>query len=69
MNLHTYETGPLTEGWECSHCAAPFEAGGLHYVAPAYPDLAFCRPECAESWTVREARKSTSNPNQIGLAL
>lgn len=69
MTLHTYENSALTEGWECSYCAAPFEHGGEHHVSPLYPGHAFCRPECAEIWITRESKKSTSNPAQVGFAL
>jgi hypothetical protein len=69
MILHPYETGPLCEGWTCTFCGAPLEPDSTHYVNPVDPDGAFCRPACAESYALREARKATSAPGQLGLAL
>ncbi len=67
MNLHSYPASPLTEGWDCTYCGTPL--GDSHLVNPADPDGTFCRPACAETWALREARKRTSNPRQVGLAL
>jgi hypothetical protein len=69
MILHAYETGPLCEGWTCTHCGCDLELGGTHYVNPAAPDGAFCSPGCAVTYAEREARRSTSQPGQLGLAL
>ena len=67
--LHTYENGPLTEGWDCQHCAAPFEDGGTHVEHPGHPGLAFCRAECCAAYLTRESKKRTSNAHQVGFAL
>ena len=67
MNLESYDANPLTEGWTCEYCGGGLE--GVHYVDPRRPGPAFCRPACAESYTLREARKATRSPGQLGLAL
>ena len=66
--LHTYDNGPMTEGWDCAYCAAPFLPGGQHHEHPTRSGLAFCRAECAEDYLTRESRRRTSQPDQIGLA-
>ena len=67
--LHTYDNGPLTEGWDCVYCAVPFPKGGTHVESPDHPGLYFCRPGCAESYIARESRRRTSSPEQVGFCL
>lgn len=69
MMLHAYETTALQVGWDCTHCGRELQPDGTHYVNPDAPDGAFCRPACAEDHALRESRKATSNPRQVGLAL
>ena len=66
--FHTYENGPLTDGWDCVYCAKPFDIHGQHVEHPAHPGLAFCREECATEYLTRESRKGSSQPGQVGLA-
>ena len=67
MSTHTYDATPLTAGWTCEYCGAPL--GDVHHVDPRRPGPAFCRPECAAAFMLRESRKSTRAPGQLGLAL
>ena len=67
--LHTYNNGPLTDGWDCVYCARPFDPDGQHVTPPGYPELAFCREDCATEYLDRESRKRSSQPGQIGMAL
>ncbi len=68
MTLHPYETTALQEGWQCDWCAAALPLGTVHYVNSGQPGRAFCRVQCAEDHAGQEARKRTSNPDQVGLA-
>ena len=69
MILYTYDNGPLTDGWDCVWCAKPFDPGGQHITTPGFPELAFCRKQCARDYIDREALRESSQPDQIGMAL
>ena len=69
MILYTYDNGPLTDGWDCTWCAAPFDPDGQHVTHPGFPELAFCRKQCAVDYVDRESLRESSQPDQIGMAL
>ena len=69
MILHTYDTGPLTVGWTCSHCRAEFAPGGQHVVNPERPDDAYCSSRCAVDHHQGARRPGSVDSRQAALPI
>lgn len=69
LSLDTYDNGPLTAGWTCSHCGAELAPGDQHVHNPAMPDLAFCSARCAIDHAAGLRRPSSVDPRQRALLI